>query len=38
MDAFFTLFAAKPADDVEIDLPINADDGGSGNNYYCTIA
>jgi hypothetical protein len=38
MDAFFTLFAAEPADDVDIDLPVGANGGGSGNNYYCTIA
>jgi hypothetical protein len=42
MDAFFALFAVLlvvPDDeDVEADVPVNVDTGGSGNNSYCTIA
>jgi hypothetical protein len=39
MDAFFAFFTTQVAtNDVEVDLPINADGGGGGSNNYCTIA
>jgi hypothetical protein len=39
MDTFFTFFTTQvTSNDIEVDIPINSDDGGGGSNNYCTIA
>ena len=39
MDAFFTFFATQTiSDDIEDEIPVNADGGGGTGNGLCTIA